>query len=139
MEDVDPENLGQHQDDDAGHLPHDEGEGIAARATFSPPIPDKIECCPHAALALAMASTAGATWGSGSHTLPSSGGSTTEPPEEEDQLVDECSSEWSDFGEYTIGPEQIPDPEDEQSAPPAPDEQQSSPDEWGLIEDEDEV
>ena len=117
MDNVDPENLGQDQDDGANHLFYDGDEEIAARATTTPSAPADIKCCPHAALALAMASTAGATWGSGSHALSSSGASTTEPPEDEDQQVDECSSEWSDFGEYAIGPEQIPDQADEQSAP----------------------
>ena len=32
-----------------------------------------------------------------------------EPPEEEDQLVDEGAPEWSEHGEYTIGPEQATD------------------------------
>ena len=53
-----------------------------------------------------------------------------------DQQVDECSSEWSDFGEYTIGPEQIPDPADEQSTPAAQAEQQPTADEWALVEEE---
>ena len=136
MEDVDPESLAQHRDDGADHHLYQGNEEIAARATVPSPTPDKIESCPHAALALAMASTVGATWGSGSQALLSSEDSTTEPPEEEDQQVDECSSEWSDFGEYPIGPEQIPDPEDEQTAPPALAEQQLPADEWVLVEEE---
>ena len=132
MEDIDPENLGQNQHDDADHGPQDRGEEIAARATTTSPAPDKIECCPHAALALAMASTVGATWGSGSHVLSISGDSTTELPEGEDQQVDECSSEWSDFGEYPIGPEQNPDLVSEQAAPLAPAEDQSAVDRWGA-------
>ena len=131
MEEVEPENLRPTHEDGADHQPQDMDEEMAAWAIIPSSTPDRIECCPHAALALAMASTAGATWGTGSHVLPSTEGSTTEPPEEEDRLVDECSSEWSDFGEHPIGPdwgpelipdpddEQISDPEDEQSTPPA--------------------
>ena len=83
-----------------------------------------------------MASTVGATWGSGSQVLSISGDSTTELPEDEDQQVDECSSEWSDFGEHAIGPEQILDPADEQSTPPAPAEQQPSADDGELAGEE---
>ena len=83
MEDVDPESLAQHRDDGAGHHLYQGDEEIAARATVPSPTPDKIESCPHAALALAMASTVGATWGSGSQVLSISGDSTTEAPEEE--------------------------------------------------------
>ena len=32
-----------------------------------------------------------------------------EPPEDEDQRFDECSSEWSDLDEHIIGPEQFTD------------------------------
>ena len=81
MEEVDPEHLGQNQDDGADHLLQERDEEIAARATILSAAPDKIECCPHAALALAMASTAGATWGSESHGLPASEDSTTDPSE----------------------------------------------------------
>ena len=66
------------------------------------PTPTKIQDYPHAALAIAMASTTGATWGTGSHTLSSFGGSTVEPSEAVDEQVDECSSEWGDLDEYTI-------------------------------------
>ena len=44
MEDVDPENLGQNQDDGADHLFHDGDEEIAARATITSPAPATIEC-----------------------------------------------------------------------------------------------
>ena len=114
MEDVDPELRGQDQEVGADHLFYDGLDGedeVAARADVmayatapagsartTSPAPTEIESCPHAALALAMASTTGATWGTSSHGLSSSGGSTMEPPEDEDQQIDECSSEWSDFG-----------------------------------------
>ena len=97
MEDVDPENQGQNPDEGPGmafnfHPFPDEGEEMAARATVPVRTVDRITCCPHAALALAMASTVGATWGSDSHAHLSSEGSTTEPPEEEDRSIDEESS-----------------------------------------------
>ena len=136
MEDVDPENQGRNPDDGPDHPFPEEGEDMAARATVPVRATDRITCCPHAALALAMASTAGATWGSSSHSLPSSEGSTTEPPEEEDWTIDECSSEWSDFGEYPVGPDQVPGPEDVPPAPPTPAEPQPTVNEGVLAEEE---
>ena len=47
-----------------------------------------------------------------------------EPPGAEDQQIDECSSEWSDFGEYIIGPEQFTDQAGEQPAATDPVEEQ---------------
>ena len=74
MEDVDPENQGRNPDDGPDHPFPEEGEEMAARATVPVRATDRITCCPHAALALAMASTAGATWGSSPHSLPIVGG-----------------------------------------------------------------
>ena len=136
MDDVDPEDRGQDLGEVPDQLLQDGDEGIAARATVTSSPADRIERCPHAALALAMASTAGATWGSSSHVLSISGDSTTEFPEDEDQLIDECSSELTDFDEYIIGPEQIPDQADAQSASAAPAEEEPPADEWELIGEE---
>ena len=136
MEEVDPENQLRGRHEEADHPPPADGGGIAARATIAPSTSARIECCPHAVLALAMASTDGATWGSGSQALSISGGSTTELPEDEDQQIDECSSEWSDFGEYTIGPEPAPDQSGEQPPLAPPEEQQPTADEWALVEEE---
>ena len=70
MDDIDPENRERPPDEEGDDSPGAEHQDIAARATAIFPAPVGIEHCPHAALALAMASTAGATWGSESHALP---------------------------------------------------------------------
>ena len=46
MEDVDPENLGQRTEDSADQPIDHGGEEMAARATTTSQIPDKISCCP---------------------------------------------------------------------------------------------
>ena len=83
-----PEGL---RDEGADHQPKAADEERAASATTLPSIGPGGDDCPHAALALAMASR-------------------VELSEDEDQLVDECSLEWVDVDEYGIGNKQISQP-----------------------------
>ena len=73
-------------------------------------LPEPLECLPHAALALAMATSTAATWGTASSLM---GDSTAEPPEDEFQDWDDLDSTFSVDDEFNIGSPITDDPEAE--------------------------